>query len=240
MNIDKAEHLITLLTEELKVLQQFAREKDERKNQIFKLSIALFSTFSATVIAVFTLLTRFSANIDHEAIAWFGPLFSILLFGVGVINFILLKHYSEAHVGRIMTAQQANLLRRSQSSIIFYLVEDRLPDSNKELLDPNTSYWRYFGRAQAGEIDNKGLIEREGSAFTTSAGVTMLIMLVMSISALMLPLIYYLNQSNSLTLAITSGAVSTLFSVAGITQIRAAHAAALRRLRDHEDRTNIH
>ncbi|MEM8669456.1 MAG: hypothetical protein AAGG48_18165 [Planctomycetota bacterium] len=233
---EKTQKLIELITSEFNVVHEFAKDKDERKSQLFRYSITLFTTFSTVVLAVFGFFTK-SSELNIQSLDWFSPLFSLILVGIGIINFVLIKHYSEAHIGRILAAQQANLLRRSQATIVFYLIEDRLPDSDDDLISTDTGYWKYFGRSQCGDIDNKGLIARESSAFLTSAGSTMLTMLAMSITALLLPVVYHIFAYSSVAIFIASVFVSLFVFSGGLSQIYLSHSRLLKRLREHEAST---
>lgn len=237
---DNLDQLSKLFAEEFKVVYEFSRERNDRKAQIFKLSIALFSIFVTAVFSLFTLYARVP-EIKIQEIEGLQPVILTILFTVGVINTVLIWQYVEAHIGTIFSAQHANLLRRSQSSIVYYHIEGEFPKSDYALKDPSTNYWRFFGSSRAGEIDNSGLIMREQNLLKTSGGITMLLMLGMSFSALLVPFLYYIfdtNISNAKMIFVT-GAIAIITLFGGGYLLINSHSRMINGLKKHEENRKI-
>lgn len=232
MDLENVERLNSLFSEQLKETHKFFQNKDERKIQLFKINITLFSLFSTSIIAIFTIISRPYNKLPDGNIFILSILLTAISFGLAFIYYVIVKQYSEAHEGQILAARKMNLLRKSQATLVYFCVEKKFPENITKLKEKQTKYWEYFGCTQ-GEIDNIGLIARESRILYTNAGITMIFMLIMSSLSLMLPFIYYLLQEQNHIFTFLSGSFTTLLFLVTLGKIKKSHNKVLSILKNN-------
>ena len=226
----RIEQAINLFKVELEAVRLFAESKDERKNQWFLYSLRLSSGSGAALIAILTLAARTAGNDQLMVLQKVGAwVVAAILIASGLLNAMILKQYTDAHVGRILAISQLNLLRGTHAALLYTLSMGKVPINSAELQKKDSLYWQLFGCNQIAEIDNKGLIERENKFFT-SAGFTLASMLLMSLAPLLMPFGFYFALKEGFIVALIGGGMALTLVLVFIVAITITRRALIKKI----------
>lgn len=179
---------------ELDVTHKWMQDKNGRKTELFKLSVALFTA----MVAAFASASKFStSNSSDDAIA-FAVLIASL--GYGALNIAIAKLYIDDHVAVVLAMAQVNLLRQAADCVLYTLVNKQWPEETPSALRLDTDpYWTLFGKRRAAPIDNTHL--RNQVFWITGDAFALTTMLLLAIDALFVSFLWFRKVLNAETKA---------------------------------------
>jgi len=201
IQIETVRELINLKLSEQNKLWDLLEQRDSKKINIIKITFAIFSIFVSGLLAIFVLVQKPNEFIlTYEFIA----LFSIVLVGIGLINFCLIKYIISFKHARVLFIRQINCLRHNLDACTFALVVGRFPINDEELhqidgfsLEQQNMYIQTFGKHRKLPIENNLFRDYHQQIFESPDNLVIIVISTLSLILASLPLVYFWNTENS-------------------------------------------
>lgn len=223
----QASILSEAISKEMDLIYEYSKEHNDHKRNLFKLSVTVFSIASTVIIALL---------VNHEKIKGNGLQFILFLsfLGIGFINISIIHQYVQAHVAVILAVAQGNSLRKSKDMCIYATLEQAFPLQPSDIANQKTTYWKYFGKLRSAPTDNIDLTKRIRTQFwVSSAGLTMVIMSIVSSIPMIIPFVYCCVTGKVL-FAIIILVVDSIYIYINIKTVKSGKKSILKSLDSHK------
>lgn len=201
ISVETLEVLLNYNQREQEKLWDQLERRDENKISLLKMSFGIFSLF---LTGMLTAVSFGEASKELFNSPEFNTLLVIVVGGMGLINFVLIKYIVMFKYSRLLFTRQINCLRNSMDSCIFSMIEGRPPenteelfkDKNKEQKDQN-KYYRIFGKHRKMPIENIEFRRFHKKIFESADDVAITVISLLTVSMTAIPVVYLWGKYNS-------------------------------------------
>ncbi|MBT3047652.1 MAG: hypothetical protein AB2588_16210 [Candidatus Thiodiazotropha sp.] len=192
--------------EEHNVLFDQLAKIDQKKISIIKFSLAALSLIATGFIAGFAVIEKIGIALDSIG---FASIFTAILVGIGLINLSIIKYVIAYKHQRIFISRQLNCTRHAIDSCLYFLFENKFPESMVDLLSEGTEYFDAIGKHRKLPIVNDTIRTYHSKIFESSDNFLITVITSITILITIGPVIYVTLKFNSSLIGLLSGAFLT-------------------------------
>ena len=176
-------------------------KRDDSKITILKISFGIFSLF---VTGMLTAVSFGDASKELFNSPEFNTLLVLIVGGMGLINFSLIKYIVMFTHSRLLFTRQINCLRHSMDSCIFSMIEGHPPSNSSDHYknkckndDEQNMYYQIFGKHRKLPIENNEFREFHKKIFESADDVAITVISILTVSMTAIPVVYLWGKYNS-------------------------------------------